>query len=72
VFIRQVLSEGEVRHATVQSTADGPLERIFLRSKDQPALHPEDESRMMSVQIRAAQTPGYPQDALIDPLLPAA
>ena len=60
MFIRQLLSEGEVRYATVQSTADGivgkDLPKVegpagLIMTTTANALHPEDESRMLSVHI---------------------
>ena len=60
VFIRQLLSEGQVRYATVQSTAEGLIGKD-LPTLEGPAglimtttandLHAEDESRMLSVHI---------------------
>jgi hypothetical protein len=60
-LVRQLLSEGRVRYATVQSTSDG-LEGSELPVLEGPTglvmtttatgLHPEDESRMLSVTMR--------------------
>ncbi len=59
-LLRQLLSEGRVRYATVQSTSDG-LKGQELPTLEGPtglimtttatSLHPEDESRMLSVNI---------------------
>ena len=60
VFLRQLLSEGVVRYATVQATADGligkdlpPLEGPtgLIMTTTANELHPEDESRMLSIHI---------------------
>jgi len=56
-FLRQLLTEGSIRYATVQSNKDG-LEGLELPPVEGPcgllmtttanSLHPEDESRMLS------------------------
>jgi hypothetical protein len=60
-FLRQLLSEGHVRYATVQSTDGGmvgeELDHLegptgLIMTTTAPGLHPEDESRMISVQIQ--------------------
>ena len=60
VFLRQLLSEGEVRYSTVQSTKDGlvgkdlpPIEGPtgLLMTTTANALHPEDETRMLSYHL---------------------
>ena len=59
-LLRQLLSEGRVRYATVQSTSnglvgselptlEGPTGLVMTTTAN--ALHPEDESRMLSVNI---------------------
>jgi len=59
-FLRQLLSEGRVRYATVQSTSAGlvgkdlkPLEGPtgLLMTTTANSLHPEDESRMLSIHL---------------------
>lgn len=59
-FLRQLLSEGKVRYATVQSTSKGlvgqelkPLEGPtgLILTTTANALHPEDESRMLSYHL---------------------
>lgn len=71
-FLRQLLSEGKVRYATVQSTSKGlvgqelePLEGPtgLLMTTTANALHPEDESRMLSYQMD--ESPGRMLDALV-------
>ena len=60
VFLRQLLSEGEVRYATVNSTADGlvgqELPRIegptgLIMTTTSNGLHHEDETRLLSVRM---------------------
>ncbi len=60
-LLRQLLSEGKVRYATVQSTDKNGLEGSELPTLEGPmgllmtttanSLHPEDESRMLSVEV---------------------
>lgn len=59
-FLRQLLSEGKIRYATVQKTPKGlvgqelkPIEGPtgLLMTTTANALHPEDESRMLSYNI---------------------
>ncbi|ODR96662.1 hypothetical protein AUC69_13705 [Methyloceanibacter superfactus] len=59
-FLRQLLTEGKVRYATVQSTSEGnvgqelqPLEGPtgLILTTTANALHPEDESRMLSYHL---------------------
>ncbi|MBK8457451.1 MAG: hypothetical protein IPL47_10365 [Phyllobacteriaceae bacterium] len=63
-LLRQLLSEGKVRYATVESTdkglsgkellaLEGPTGLIMTTTAT--ALHPEDESRMLSVHIRESR-----------------
>lgn len=71
-LLRQLLSEGKVRYATVQSTSEG-LKGSELPTLEGPAglimtttatgLHPEDESRMISVSIK--ESPEQIADALM-------
>ena len=71
-LVRQLLSEGKVRYATVQSTNDG-LDGVELPSLEGPCglimtttatgLHPEDESRMLSVDVQ--ESPQQIGDALV-------
>jgi hypothetical protein len=71
-LLRQLLSEGRVRYATVQSTSNG-LVGAELPVLEGPAglimtttatgLHPEDESRMLSVSI--AESPEHIAEALM-------
>ena len=60
-FLRQLLSEGQVRYATVQSTDKGmageELDHLegptgLIMTTTATGLHPEDESRMISLQIQ--------------------
>lgn len=72
-FIRQLLTEGEIRYATVQSNKDGRLEGGELPRVEGPcgllmtttanSLHPEDESRMLSWHID--ESPERIRDALV-------
>jgi hypothetical protein len=59
-FLRQLLTEGKVRYQTVQSTKDGligeelpPIEGPagLMMTTTANSLHPEDESRMLTVQL---------------------
>lgn len=59
-FLRQLLSEGNIRYATVQSTSNGlvgqqlkPIEGPtgLMMTTTANALHPEDESRMLSYHL---------------------
>lgn len=59
-FLRQLLSEGRIRYATVESTSNGiaaknlkPIEGPtgLLMTTTANALHPEDESRMLSYHL---------------------
>jgi hypothetical protein len=60
-FLRQLLSEGTVRYLTVQKSSNGPNKGQDLRPTEGPigliltttanALHPEDESRMLSYHV---------------------
>jgi hypothetical protein len=62
VFLRQVLSEGKVRYLTVEKTDSGQMKASEKNSLEGPlglimtttahALHPEDESRMLSVTVQ--------------------
>jgi hypothetical protein len=71
-LVRQLLSEDKVRYATVQSTSDG-LEGSELPTLEGPCglimtttatgLHPEDESRMLSVDLK--ESPEQIAEALI-------
>lgn len=71
-FIRQLLTEGEIRYATVQSNKDG-LKGVELPPVEGPCgllmtttanqLHPEDESRMLSYHID--ESPERVREALI-------
>lgn len=71
-LIRQLISEGRVRYATVQSTdkgligselpvLEGPMGLIMTTTAT--GLHPEDESRMLSVNM--VDTPEQIADALM-------
>jgi hypothetical protein len=60
IYLRQLLSEGKVRYATVQSTKNGlvgeelpPIEGPtgLLMTTTSRSLHPEDESRMLSYHL---------------------
>lgn len=60
VFLRQLLTEGEIRYATVQSTNDGlvgtelpPVEGPvgLIMTTTASSIHHEDESRMLSFHI---------------------
>ncbi len=71
-FLRQLLTEGSIRYATVQSNKDG-LEGLELPPVEGPcgllmtttanSLHPEDESRMLSYHID--ESPDRVEEALI-------
>ena len=60
-FLRQLLSENTVRYLTVQRSTDGPFKGQDLKPIEGPtgliltttanALHPEDESRMLSYHL---------------------
>lgn len=59
-LLRQLLSEGQVRYATVQNTSDGlkgselpPLQGPtgLIMTTTANKLHPEDETRMLSINI---------------------
>ncbi len=60
LFLRQLLTEGQIKYATVQTTRDG-LEGIELPMLEGPcglvmtttanSLHQEDENRMISIQM---------------------
>ena len=76
VFLRQLLSEGKVRYATVQSTKDGlvgkdlpPLEGPtgLLMTTTANALHAEDESRMLSYHLE--ESPQRMREALVQQAL---
>ena len=71
-FLRQLLSEGKVRYATVQKTKDGmvgqelpPLEGPtgLIMTTTANTLHPEDESRMLSYHLD--ESPERIREALI-------
>lgn len=71
-LLRQLLSEGKVRYVTVQQTADGlkgtELPRLegpcgLIMTTTRPAIHPEDESRMLSVNI--TESPEQIREALL-------
>jgi hypothetical protein len=72
-LLRQLLSEGSVRYATVQSTEKNGLEGSELPTLEGPtgllmtttanSLHPEDESRMLSVEVN--ESPELIEQALL-------
>lgn len=71
-LVRQLVSEGKVRYATVQSTSKG-LDGVELPTLEGPTglimtttapeIHPEDESRMLSVTLN--QSPEQIAEALM-------
>jgi hypothetical protein len=58
-LIRTLISEGEIRHLTVESTADGPVSREivkkgptnFITSTMHPELHAENETRIWTLLV---------------------
>tara|TARA_R110000787_G_C13426094_1_gene445260 strand:- start:1638 stop:2819 length:1182 start_codon:yes stop_codon:yes gene_type:complete len=72
-LLRQLLTEGSVRYATVQSTDKHGLEGSELPTLEGPTgllmtttaerLHPEDESRMLSVELK--DSPELIEEALL-------
>lgn len=75
-FLRQLLSEGRIRYATVESTSSGiagkdlkPIEGPvgLLMTTTANALHPEDESRMLSYHID--ESPERIQEVLLQQAL---
>ena len=71
-MLRQLLSEGEIRYLTVDSTSkdglkskevckDGPTGLIVTTTKN--GLHPEDESRVLSINIK--ESPEQIKSALL-------
>lgn len=75
-LLRQLLSEDSIRYATVQSTADGlvgkelkPIEGPtgLIMTTTANALHPEDESRMLSYHLD--ENPERVREALVNQAL---